>query len=230
VVQHVWYSDKTAQLKTPQGIFEWFVACLLNQSVSPEHLFRVLNDLRNGGWLNYEKLRTLLVTDPAKLKADLREALKSYRFPNKATKAILINVERTEKEYKGNLHNIFHFSKDTAEVWKRVNDLYWFGSKKAGVFIRELVVQGLWDLVLEQIPIPPDSRVKRVLFRLGFLEHRGDLKEVEQAAKKLAKEAKISCLDLDCALWLVGGICTERKPPCEKCPLDFYCPSFLPSK
>jgi len=243
IVLHDWYSGtKTEKLKTPQGIFEWFVACLLDQSVRPEHLFRVLEGLRRRDLLNYEKLLTLLATDPDKLKHDLREALSSYRFPNRATKGIVINVERIEKEYEGNLHNIYTFSlehnlasdddvittleKISLEVWKRVNDLYWFGTKKAGIFVRDMVVQGLWTLSLEVIPIPPDRRVRRVMFRLGLVKDRNNFKEVEQAAKKLTKEAKITSLDLDCVLWTIGdeSICGERKPQCERCPLDFYCP------
>lgn len=181
--------------------------------------------------MDYETLKYILTSDPAKLKTDLREALKSYRFPNKATKAILFNVEKIKREYEGNLHNILHFSKDTSEVWKRINDFYWYGTKKASVFIRELVTQGLWPLTLEEIPIPPDTRVRRVLFRLGLVKDRNDLKEVQQVARVLSKEAKISCLDLDCVLWGVGDeeLCGERKAFCEKCPLEDFC-SFLPSK
>jgi len=239
-VLHDWYSGtKTEKLKTPQGIFEWFAACLLDQSVRPEHLFRVLDGLRRSGLLDY---KTLIRTNESKLKTDLREALSSYRFPNKATKAILTNIKKIEKEYEGNLHNIYTFSlehnlasdddaittleKISLEVWKRVNDLYWFGTKKAGIFVRDLVVQGLWTLSLEVIPIPPDSRVRRVMFRLGLVKDRNDFKQVEQAAKKLTKEAKITSLDLDCVLWTVGdeSICGERKASCERCPLDFYCP------
>ena len=243
IVLHDWYSGtKTEKLKTAQGIFEWFVACLLDQSVRPEHHFRVVDGLRRNGWLNYKNLSNLIGLDPTKLKRDLREALKSYRFPNKATKAILTNIEKIEKEYKGNLHNIYTFSiednlgskddvittleKISLEVWRRTNDLYWFGTKKAGIFIRDMVVQGLWTLSLEVIPIPPDSRVRRVLYRLGLVKDRNDFKQVEQAAKKLTKEAKITSLDLDCVLWTIGdeSICGERKPQCERCPLDFYCP------
>jgi len=104
--------------------------------------------------------------------------------------------------------------------------MYWYGTKKAGVFIRELVTQGLWDLPLELTPIPPDSRVRRVLYRLGLVKDRNDFKEIEAAAKELAEKAKISPLDLDCVLWTIGDetICGERKTFCEKCPLDFACP------
>ena len=242
LVQHQWYTNKSEQLKTPQGIFVWFVTCLLDQSITPEQHFRVVDGLRKNGWLKYTKLQTLLATEPDKLQNDLREALSSYRFPNKATKAILTNVKKIQKEYEGNLHNIYTFSvednlksadsvidtleKISLEVWKRVNNLYWFGPKKAGIFIRELVTQGLWTLTMDAIPIPADSRVRRVLFRLGFVKNRDDLKEVEQAARVLSKEAKITSLDLDCVLWTIGdeSICGERKPFCEKCPLDFYCP------
>lgn len=229
MVQHAWYSDltKTEILKTPQGIFEWFVSCLLDQSVNVAHLLQTLNNLRRNGFMDYENLLNLIGLDPTKLKHDLGEALKSYRYPNRATKAIVVNIEKIEREYKGNLHNILHFSKDTPEVWERVNDLYWFGVKKSGVFIRELVNRGLWTLNVEEIPIPPDSRIRRVLYRLGLVKDRNDLKEVEQAAKKLSKDAKITSLDLDCVLWLVGDerICGERKVFCEKCPLDTFCPN-----
>ena len=97
--------------------------------------------------------------------------------------------------------------------------------KKAAVFIKDLVNLGVWPLSVEEIPIPPDSRVRRVLFRLGLVKDRNDFKEVEQAAKKLAKEAKITPLDLDCVLWTVGdsAICGEKRASCDKCPLDFYC-------
>jgi len=226
IVQHQWYSDKSEQLKTAEGIFDWFITTLLDQSITPEQHFRTVNGLRKSGWMNYETLINLLRSEPDKLKTDLREALKSYRFPNRAVKAIILNVEKIQREYEGNLHNIFHFSKDTSEVWRRINNFYWFKTKKAGVFIRELASQGLWKLDMSAVPIPPDSRVRRVLFRLGFVKNRNDVKEIAEAAKKLSKEAKITPLDLDCVLWAVGDICEEGKPICGKCPLDFYCPSF----
>jgi len=219
MILHASYSDiKAEKLKTPQGIFELFVSCLLNQSVTPEHYFRVVNSLRRNGWLNYEKL---LTTDPT----DLKEALSSYRFPNKATKAIFLNVEKIERDYEGNLHNVYLFSeKDIMEVWKRMNEFYWFGVKKSAVFLRPLVSEGLWKLNLEEIPMPPDSRIRRVMFRLGLIKDRRNFKEVQQVARKLSKKAKITPLDLDCVLWRIGEICRERKLLCEKCALDFYCP------
>ena len=174
--------------------------------------------------LDYEKLIFYIKNE--KLKTDLEEALKHYRYHNRGTKAILVNLGKISRDYKGNLHNILHFSKDTAEVWERVNKFYWFGTKKSGVFIRELVNLGLWPLTVEEIPIPPDSRVRRVLFRLGLVKDRNDLKEIECVAKELAEKAGITPLDLDCVLWTVGDetICGERKTSCEKCPLDFCCP------
>jgi len=107
IVAHIWYTNKSVSLKTAQGIYEWFVTCLLDQSVNPEHHFRTVNGLRKGGWLKYDDLRSIFDKDRSKLETDLREALKSYRFPNRATKAILTNLEKIEKEYAGNLHNIY---------------------------------------------------------------------------------------------------------------------------
>ena len=219
-------SKKTNSLKTQQGIFEWFISCLLDQSVNPTILHQTVESLRTSGLLDYE---TLISTNESKLKTDLGEALKHYRYHNRAVKAFLVNLEKISQEYKGNLHNILHFSKDSAEVWERVNKFYWFGVKKSGLFIKDLVNLEVWPLSVEQIPIPPDSRVRRVLYRLGLVKNRDDLKEVEQAAKKLSKEAGIFPLDLDCVLWTVGDdrICGERKMSCEKCPLEQYCPKVM---
>ena len=219
MVQHMSYSDiKVEKLKTPEGIFELFVMCLLNQNVTREQYFRVVNALRRNGWLNYEKILTIQPSD-------LRQALSSFRFPNKATKAIFTNVEKIERDYEGNLHNVYLFSKkDTLEVWKRMNEFYWFGVKKSAVFLRPLVTEGLWKLDLKEIPMPPDSRIRRVLFRLGLLKNRNDFREVQQVARELSSKAKITPLDLDCVLWRIGEICRERKVLCEKCALDFICP------
>ena len=214
------------------------MTCLLDQSITPEQHFRVVNGLRKSGWLDYNRLENTLIENPTKLKTDLREALKHYRFPNKATKAIITNVGKIDKDYKGNLHNIFAFAKEefgqdnqkvALAVWKRVNEFYWYGIKKSGLFIHELVNQGLWDLALEELPIPPDSRVRRVMFRLGLTKKKDDLKEVVKVANELAKKAKISPLELDCALWTIGdkSICGESKAFCEKCPFDFCCPKVV---
>jgi endonuclease III len=227
IVQHQWYSDKRGQLKTPQGIWEWFVTCLLDQSVTREQHFRTMSKLKTNGWLDYHRLQQLMINDESKLEQDLRGVLSSYRFPNKATKAILTNLKKIDHDYDGSLHNLYFLSqKDTAEVWKRLNDLYWFGTKKACVFIREMITQGLWELDLGTLPIPPDSRVRRVLFQLGLIKDRNDLKEVEQVSKTLAKKALLTSLDLDYVLWTVGDpkICGERKAECRRCPLEEYCP------
>jgi len=192
-------------------------------------LTQTVEKLRKHYFLNYTKLQSRLATDKAKLEGDLKEALSSYRYHNRAVKAILVNLEHIIRDYKGNLHNILSFSRDTAEVWERVNSFYWFGTKKSGVFIRELVNRGLWPLSVEEIPIPPDSRVRRVLFRLGLVKNRDDLKEVQEVASELSRKAGITPLDLDCVLWTVGdeSICGERRTSCEKCPLDYYCIKVL---
>ena len=222
MVQHMSYSDiKVERLKTSQGIFEWFVMCLLNQNVTREQYFRVVNTLRRNGWLNYEKILTIHPTD-------LRQALSSFRFPNKATKSIFLNVEKIERDYEGNLHNVYLFSeKDTLKVWGCMNEFYWFGVKKSAVFLRPLVSEGLWKLDLKEIPMPPDSRIRRVMFRLGLIKDRRNFKEVQQVARELSKKAKITPLDLDCVLWRIGEICRERKWLCEKCALDCYCQQWI---
>jgi endonuclease III len=223
IVQHRWFTNKREQLLTAQGIFEWFVSCLLDQSVTPEQHFKIMTKLKVEGWLNYEHLSSLID------ERDLQEALKSYRFPNKATLAIMKNVKKIQDEYEGNLHYLYFISeKDTAEVWRRLNDFYWFGTKKACVFVREMITQRLWELDLETLPIPPDSRVRRVLFRLGLTKNRDNLKEVEQVSKTLAKKAGLTSLDLDYVLWTVGDIkiCGEKKAYCGKCPLEEFCPHY----
>ena len=119
IIRHISYSDypKTAKLRTSQGIFEWFITCLLDQSVNTTILSQTVERLRARGLLDYEKLENSLTLEPTKLEQDLQEALKHYRYHNRAVKAILVNLEKINRDYKGNLHNILHFSKDTTEVW-----------------------------------------------------------------------------------------------------------------
>jgi thermostable 8-oxoguanine DNA glycosylase len=200
---------------------------------------RVMPRLKEAGYLNYSNLLAKL-SDPERLRGELIEALGSsgYRMKNKGAKAIVKAVEVVSRRYGGDIHNIYRYAnqkhddklKVAEEVWLELTkrgEFYWMGDKKAGVFLRDMVGYGVWDVPLEPIPPPVDVRVRRVLERLQLVKDGNDVEECRDAVLSLASELNIAPLELDVTLWIVGdeNACGIKKPKHDRCPLKLYCPS-----
>ena len=240
------YEERIEYLKTPRGIFEYFVERLLDQGMRPKHFERVIKWLKKEGLMDYFNLVFKLKVDPEALEKELRQALTSAGCRganiNPGAKAIKDAVERVEKEYDGNFHNIYNYAvkkfgddgaKIANEVWEHLKDFYWFKDKKAGVFLRDVVKFKIWHVSLKDIKIMPDTRIRRVLHKLKLVKDPSNIQEVFIAGDSLAKE--ISSLvgiettpsEIDLALWNIGDekICGKRETYCKVCPLNFCCPS-----
>jgi hypothetical protein len=240
------YEERINYLKTPRGIFEYFIERLLDQGMRPKHFERVIEWLKKEGLMDYYSLVFKLKVDPDALEKELRHALTSAGCRganiNPGAKAIKNAVEKVEKEYEGTLHNIYNYAvkkfkgnrtKIANDVWQRLNDFFWFKDKKAGVFLRDIVKFKIWDVSLKDVKIMPDTRVRRVLHKLKLVRDPNNIDDVFNAGDRLAKEIsslvgiEIAPSEIDLALWNIGDekICGERETHCEVCPLNFCCPS-----
>lgn len=213
--------------KWPKGVQVTTETILLDQGLRPIHLDRLLDRLRAGGWLGYHVL--VEKAEAGALEGELKEALRKAgsRYRENPSKAVTRAVLLVEKSYEGDINNVYRYAKSPNEVWENLLEFYWFGEKKAGVFLRDMVKFGVWDVDLADLPIPSDTRVRRLLHLLGLIRDPNKLKAVKEAAKRLAESAHLTPLELDLALWALGDedLCGERKAHCDICPLGLDCPS-----
>jgi thermostable 8-oxoguanine DNA glycosylase len=234
------FKEHSKWLKTAQGAFEWFTQCLLDEGIRTDILqSRVVPKLREAGYLDYHKLVTRL-SDPENFEKELVEVLgkAGHKMKYEGAKAIVRAVEVISKKFENNIHNIYNYAlqkhrKDRYKVAEEVylsltrSEFYWMKEKKAGIFLRDMVGYGVWDMALQPIPPAVDTRVRRVLERLQLVNNRNNVRECRDAILSLASELNLTPIELDVALWTIGDekICGEKKPKHDRCPLNLSCPS-----
>ena len=78
--------------------------------------------------------------------------------------------------------------------------------------------------VRSQLFLKPDILLKRVMYRVGFIENENERAVLE--AERIMKQDRIlrSPADFDAAIWVIGReYCYPDNPDCENCPINHVC-------
>ena len=147
----------------------------------------------------------------------LQQTLKRYLHPRYINEAVLRYKSNTDlllRNYSGDPRKIFTASKTAREVEKKVRKFRGFGPKIGNFFIRSMVNCFSYNYVdLADITQPVDIHDVRVTYLMGFISSpkmtTTNIKKVKEIWKDACKKVKVSWLDFDKALWLLGS---EGKP------------------
>lgn len=161
---------------------------------------------------------------------NLFNSKKLHRFNDTMAKAFYSAVKRIEKVYSGDASNIWNDNPTSGELICRFLEFDRVGIKiatmAANILTRDYGVK-LKDMYA--IDISPDIHVKRLMYRLGFLEEKENItfskigvSNVTYAARSI--NPKFPGL-MDLIFWEVGEqkICENNKCHKEKCPFGSIC-------
>ncbi len=149
-----------------------------------------------------------------------------HRFNDTMAEYFYYGIQKIRKDYNDDVSNIWKGHPKSATIVKRFLEFKGIGVKiatmAANILAREFKIP-MSDYIC--IDISPDTHVKRVFKRLGFIFKNASNDELIYAARELNPEYP-GIFDLSC--WEIGrNWCKSRKPLCGSCYLNEYCPKRI---
>lgn len=132
------------------------------------------------------------------------------RYANEIVKRFKVNAAKLDNDYTGQAINIVRTSKNAVELLANVKSFRGFGDKLANFLVRTYI--DLLELKypdIDQVLQPVDVHDVRLTYEWGFLENKDMTEKNITYVKKLwadaCKEANLSWIVFDKALWLIGS-------------------------
>lgn len=144
---------------------------------------------------------------------DLEKALKTYlrpRYINEAKRRYKANSSLLMAKYDSDPRKIFEKSRSARKSLKRVGEFRGFGPKIGNFFVRTMINVFNYDFKdIDQILPPVDVHDVRIAHLMGYVESdsmtQQNVQKVKELWSKSCKEAGVSWLTFDKALWLLGS-------------------------
>ncbi len=156
---------------------------------------------------------SILMLDKAILEQVLRKNLKP-RYINEAVKRWKLNSDQLLRNYSGDPRKIFGCSVTAQDALKRVRNFRGFGPKIGNFFVRVMINIFGYDYPDVETLLPPvDVWDVRIAFLMGYNGSdemtQSNIYNVKKLWSQACKDANVSWLVFDKALWLLGS---EGKP------------------
>jgi endonuclease III len=155
------------------------------------------------------------------------------RYPREGARRWYLNALRLLLEYDGRADRLFRSTSDATDLLKKICSFRGYGPKTGGMLLRAAVGLGLAQVDRQQeVLVPVDIHDARIASYTGILTtspapadeaaFRAYVPLVQRALRDSCREARVSWLDVDRALWLIGSRgCVLRR--CSECPLLDLC-------
>lgn len=184
--------------------------------------------------LRKENILSIIFLEQSKIN-DIKKALKNAGYnrgkkPLSKYSKILKNLAfKIRTEYNGDISEILknkrpHNQKNLIKIITELDKLPGIGQKIATMFMKFMISTfEVWKWRDKNsfigIPIPDDSQVRKVFFRLGIIPARKfKKKELMEEYSKFSVKLKLSFMEIDDVLWNVGRIfCSNNSPSCHYC-------------
>ena len=192
--------------KAKRDPFETLIVTIISQNTADRNTARAFERLSNRFEIKPEVLA----------KADtsqIEKALKTAGLYRNKSKTINTVSKIILEEFHGSLQPILALPLEEAR--ETLMALPGIGPKTADVVLL---------FATKQPTIPVDTHVNRVAKRLGFAPAHGDYEAVRMALQSLYDPRDYLAVHV---LLIVHGrrYCKARRPLCEMCPVNIYCPS-----
>lgn len=182
------------------SVFQLLVAVVLSAQCTDKRVNQVTPEL----FYHFPDAKTMAQAETE----DLLEFIKSVSYPNSKAKHLKELSQQLMEKHNGEVPS------DMNELL----DLSGVGRKTANV---------IQAVAFGQSAMPVDTHVYRVSHRLGLVSKRDNTPyKVEQTLKKYIPENDVASAHH----WLLlhgRYVCTSRKPHCEKCAIEPFCPKIL---
>ncbi len=196
------------------------LACIMDRQIKAEKAWLIPYEVSKeiGGF----EFSRLLELDQASIK-EIFERKSLHRFNDVMAQNFYLGIQKIHKDYNDDASNIWKDCPRSATVVRRFLEFNGIGVKiatmAANILAREFKIP-MSDYIC--IDISPDTHVKRVFKRLGFISKNASNDDLIYSARELNPEYP-GIFDLSC--WEIGrNWCKSQKPQCENCYLNEYCP------
>jgi len=200
------------------------IACLMDTQIKAERAWQVPYELKHRmGFFDFETLKTL---SQGAIRRFMSEPTCLHRYKTNKADCLYELIHKIEKEYDGDVSNIWQGEPSSAEVVHRFIEFKGFGQKlanmAANILAREFKVP-FSDY--RSIDISADRHVQRVLSRLGMVPMHPSPEQIIYTAREIAPEYP-GIVDLP--LFYTGrDICHPTDPECQICPLVEHCAKVI---
>jgi len=199
------------------------LACIMDRQMKAERAWLIPYEISKeiGG---FEFSRLLKISRDRFKEIFNRKSL--HRFNDTMAENFYLGIQKIHKDYNDDASNIWKGKPRSATVVKRFLEFKGVGVKiatmAANILVRDFKIP-MRDYIC--IDISPDTHVKRVFKRLGFISKNASNEELVYSARELNPEYP-GIFDLPC--WEIGrNWCKSRKPDCGNCYLAQYCPKKI---
>ncbi|MDD3734965.1 MAG: iron-sulfur cluster loop [Candidatus Pacebacteria bacterium] len=199
------------------------LACIMDRQIKAEKAWLIPYKISQEiGGFEFSKLLSLKLPDIKKIFRD--ENL--HRFNEIMAENFYLGIQKIHYDYNNDASNIWKHKPKSATVVKRFLEFKGIGIKiatmAANILVRDFKIPMSDYMCIE---ISPDTHVKRVFKRLGFISKDATIDELIYAARELNSEYP-GIFDLPC--WYIGrNWCHQQKPDCRNCYLNKYCPKII---
>lgn len=174
------------------------------------------------GGLGFSKLLCLKEKDVK----EIFERKRLHRFNKTMAEFFYLGIQKIHEDYDDKASNIWKNKPKSATIVRRFSEF-----KGVGVKISTMATNILarrFKIPMEDhtcIDISPDVHVKRVFKRLSLISKNASNNELIYCARELNPRYP-GVFDLP--VWQIGrNWCHPKKPNCQKCYLNKYCPKVL---
>ncbi len=155
------------------------------------------------------------------------------RYPREAARCWYLNAQSLLTDYHAEPECVFRSSSTASQLLTRICAFRGYGPKTGGMLLRAAIGLGLADVRGEaEVLVPVDVHDARIAFYTGVLDRvdaplderlfRACVPQVQRVLRDACREERVSWLDVDRALWLIGSRgCVYRR--CSECPLRHIC-------
>jgi len=201
----------------------FLLACIMDRQMKAERAwlipYKIFKEI--GG---FEFSRLLRISQKRFKEIFNRKSL--HRFNDKMAENFYLGIQKIHIDYHDDASNIWKGTPKSSTVVKRFLEFNGIGVKiatmAANILAREFKIP-MSDYIC--IDISPDTHVRRVFKRLGFISKNASNDELIYAARELNPEYP-GIFDLSC--WEIGrSWCKPQKPDCIDCYLEPYCPKKI---
>jgi len=177
----------------------------------------------------YEEIRVFKIPDFISKLDEIKRFFikeKPHRLYNEMSANFCSAIKKIHEDYYDDASNIWKNKPRSATIVRRFLEFEGVGVKiatmAANILAREFKIP-MKDYI--SIDISPDRHVKRVFKRLGLISKEASNDELIYCARELNPDYP-GVFDLP-AVTIGANLCHPRKPDCENCYLNKYCPKII---
>jgi len=200
------------------------LAYLMDRGMNSSSAWEIPTRIKNAfGWENHKFENYEALTRQQVDNAFV--TLQLHRYPSRMAGIFFSGIRTIIKEYQGNAANLWNDTPRSATLVRRLLRFEGMGGKNARIMSNILFRYYKIPLAdTSHLDITPDSDIRRMFQRFGFINRGASEEELIYCARELNPSYPGI---FDHACWdLAERVCKRGTPKCKHCELNPFCPKY----